>query len=145
MRLTEEYGMLAVLPSSGTSDVLSTLSLMDEQNSCVLFKQQEKSLLLPMLMDTSLLQHEPHWSSFIVWVNEVLHTFVIPKWGLLNSIISQTEWKLWWRKLHQHQFLWSHPTNKSKNHHQPQHINYQPMFSARCGANSNIAGHKETV
>ena len=66
MRLTEEYGMLAVLPSSGTSDVLSTLSLMDEQNSCVLFKQQEKSLLLPMLMDTSLLQHEPHWSSFIV-------------------------------------------------------------------------------
>jgi len=45
MRLTEEYGMLAVLPSSGISDVLSTLSLMDEQNSCDLFKQQEESSL----------------------------------------------------------------------------------------------------
>jgi len=43
--LTEVYRMLAVLPSSGTSDVLSTLSLMDEQNSCDLFKQQEESSL----------------------------------------------------------------------------------------------------
>ena len=118
--------------------ICSILSLMDEQNSCVLFKQQEKSLLLPMLMDTSLLQHEPHWSSFIVWVNEVLHTFVIQKWALLNSIISLTEWNLWCRKLHQHQLLWSHPANKSERTHQP--TAYQTMFSARCGANSNIPG-----
>ena len=128
--------------------ICSILSLMDEQNSCDLFKQQEESSLtrkegfLKKVFITSYAHGHIHvttWASpkqfYCTWGAP---TFVIQKWALLNRIISLTEWNLWCRKLHQHQLLWSHPANKSERTHQP--TAYQTMFSARCGANSNIPG-----